>query len=226
MITEIKVENYKSLQDFKMEVGRFNVLIGENGCGKSNILEAITLAGAAEANKLDKEFLFSGWRNLLIYLESDIFREDVENFEFMVIQVDTDVSNDGNEHFNVPHYDSDNRALSTKTLINNVTEKLISTIDKNDTGFYPYYSERIIFAVSVHSIECWLVAHYSEQVETQECFKVLGTIKLPKKIPVTKKHNGRNYHRLSEPFLDRKNIDLVAKKNISFKAFIDKLPEL
>ncbi len=59
MITEIKVENYKSLYDFKMEVGRFNVLIGENGCGKSNILEAITLAGAARANKLDNEFLVS-----------------------------------------------------------------------------------------------------------------------------------------------------------------------
>ncbi|MCF7970471.1 MAG: ATP-binding protein [Methylococcaceae bacterium] len=42
-----------------MEVGRFNVLIGENGCGKSNILEAITFAAAAEANKLDNEFLVS-----------------------------------------------------------------------------------------------------------------------------------------------------------------------
>ncbi|MCK4493899.1 MAG: AAA family ATPase [Methylococcales bacterium] len=57
MITQIHVENYKSLYDFTMDVGRFNVLIGENGCGKSNILEAITLAGAARADKLDKEFL-------------------------------------------------------------------------------------------------------------------------------------------------------------------------
>ena len=164
-----------------------------------------------------------GWRNLLAYLESDIFREDVENFEFMVIQVDTDISNDGDEKFDVPHYDSDNHLLSTETLINNVTEKLILTIDKNDAGFYQYYSERIIFAVSVHSIECWLVAHYSGQVETEECFKILGTIRLPKKIPITKKHNGRSYHRLSKPFLKRKNIDLVAKKNISFKVFIQEL---
>jgi predicted ATPase len=33
------------------------VFIGENGCGKSNILEAIALAGAAAGNKLDNEFL-------------------------------------------------------------------------------------------------------------------------------------------------------------------------
>lgn len=57
MITELKIENYKSIQDLTLDVGRVNVLIGENGCGKSNILEAITLAAAAEANKLDNEFL-------------------------------------------------------------------------------------------------------------------------------------------------------------------------
>ena len=57
MITEIKIENFKSLHDLTLDVGRFNILIGENGSGKSNILEAITLAAAAEANKLDNEFV-------------------------------------------------------------------------------------------------------------------------------------------------------------------------
>lgn len=53
MITEIEIENSKSLHKLSQEVGRFNVLIGENGCGKSNILEAITFAAAAETNKLE-----------------------------------------------------------------------------------------------------------------------------------------------------------------------------
>jgi AAA15 family ATPase/GTPase len=38
-------------------LGRVTVLIGENGCGKSNILEAIALGSAAAADKLDNEFL-------------------------------------------------------------------------------------------------------------------------------------------------------------------------
>ncbi|MDD5214221.1 MAG: AAA family ATPase [Methylococcales bacterium] len=59
MISELKINNYKSLHDVTLDVGRFNVLIGENGCGKSNLLEAITFAAAAEANKLDNEFLTS-----------------------------------------------------------------------------------------------------------------------------------------------------------------------
>jgi predicted ATPase len=57
MIREIQIENFKSIPSLKMELGRFNVLIGANGCGKSNILEAITMGSAAAANKLDKEFL-------------------------------------------------------------------------------------------------------------------------------------------------------------------------
>jgi predicted ATPase len=59
MIREIKIENYKSIQKLKMGLGRITVFIGENGCGKSNILEAIALASASANNKLDNEFLFS-----------------------------------------------------------------------------------------------------------------------------------------------------------------------
>jgi predicted ATPase len=57
MIRQLHINNYKSLFDLTLEVGRFNVFIGENGCGKSNLLEAIALVAAAEADKLDNEFL-------------------------------------------------------------------------------------------------------------------------------------------------------------------------
>lgn len=59
MITEFNVENYKSIKKLSIKLGRINVLIGENGCGKSNILESLVLASAATQNKLDNEFLSS-----------------------------------------------------------------------------------------------------------------------------------------------------------------------
>jgi predicted ATPase len=59
MIKSIKISNFKSVVDLKLELGRFNVLIGENGCGKSNILESIAFGAAASADKLDYEFLGS-----------------------------------------------------------------------------------------------------------------------------------------------------------------------
>ncbi len=59
MIETIEIENYKSIERVVLNLGRTNVFIGENGAGKSNILEAVALAGAAQAGKLDNEFLTS-----------------------------------------------------------------------------------------------------------------------------------------------------------------------
>ncbi len=59
MIEKIKIENYKSIQELELSLGLITVLIGANGSGKSNILEAIALSGAAADDKLDNEFLIS-----------------------------------------------------------------------------------------------------------------------------------------------------------------------
>ena len=58
MISEIQIRNFKSIQDVTLRPGRVTVLIGENGIGKSNVLEAITFASCATTNKLDDEILF------------------------------------------------------------------------------------------------------------------------------------------------------------------------
>lgn len=57
MISEIRIQNFKSIRNLALKPGRVTVLIGENGSGKSNILEAIAFAAGAAANKLDPEFL-------------------------------------------------------------------------------------------------------------------------------------------------------------------------
>ena len=56
MITNINIKNYKSVVDVSLPLGRFNLLVGANGCGKSNILEGIALAAAASSDKLDYEY--------------------------------------------------------------------------------------------------------------------------------------------------------------------------
>ena len=57
MISEVHIENFKSIEDLTVPLGRITVLIGENGSGKSNILEAIAFLGAAADDKLDNELL-------------------------------------------------------------------------------------------------------------------------------------------------------------------------
>jgi predicted ATPase len=59
VINQIEIQKYKSIDKLVLPLGRVNVFIGENGAGKSNILEAVALAGAAASKKLDNEFLTS-----------------------------------------------------------------------------------------------------------------------------------------------------------------------
>ena len=41
MLEKLKVMNYKSLQDIELNFGKFNVLIGKNASGKSNIIDCL-----------------------------------------------------------------------------------------------------------------------------------------------------------------------------------------
>lgn len=56
MISDITIKNFKSVVDVTLPLGRFNLLIGANGCGKSNILEGIAMGAAASSDKLDYEY--------------------------------------------------------------------------------------------------------------------------------------------------------------------------
>lgn len=57
MLKSIFVTNYKSIASMKLELGRVNVLIGANGAGKTNALEAIAFVAAVLNRKSDVEEL-------------------------------------------------------------------------------------------------------------------------------------------------------------------------
>ncbi len=50
MISQIHIKNFKSIVDLKLDLGRINLFIGENGSGKSNILEAIGFLSSSSTN--------------------------------------------------------------------------------------------------------------------------------------------------------------------------------
>ena len=175
---------------------------------------------------------FSNWTLLLDYLAHSDFRADVLNCEFIVIQVDTDISNE--KGFDVSQFDPDNQPLTPEILITHVVDKLIGTIEGGETGFYQEHAERIIFAVSVHSIECWLYAHYNKEPPLKSpkitgCAKALSYYLLNKdknkafsKIEKTQPC----YNKLSQPFQKRQHIDAVAQKDPSFRVFIQSLEKI
>jgi hypothetical protein len=57
MLTHFKVAGFKSLVDTSVDLGVVNVFIGANGSGKSNILEALGVMGAAAFGSVEPETL-------------------------------------------------------------------------------------------------------------------------------------------------------------------------
>ena len=167
-----------------------------------------------------KQIGAGGGHFLLNYLTIKAFRDAVVTYDLIIIQIDTDIS----KEFGVQHTDELGNKLNTETLVKNVIQKLISIIDSGKAGFYAEKGQNIIFAISVHSLECWLIVHYSNEENKVDCFDTLKTIIDPKKIRVAKKY--KNYDQLSQPYLERQNIDAVAEKDISFKIFIQNLEKL
>ena len=57
MLQQIKIRGFKSIYDVTLNLGRVNCFIGANGVGKSNLLEAIGVLGAAANGVVDDESL-------------------------------------------------------------------------------------------------------------------------------------------------------------------------
>lgn len=57
MIRSIEIDGFKSVVSQTLSLGRVNCLIGANGVGKSNVLEAIGVLGAAANGRVDDEAL-------------------------------------------------------------------------------------------------------------------------------------------------------------------------
>jgi energy-coupling factor transporter ATP-binding protein EcfA2 len=77
MIRNIRVEGFKSIAELTLELGRVNCLIGANGVGKSNLLEAIGILGAAASGRVDDEAIVRrGVRAGLPRLYKTAFQDD------------------------------------------------------------------------------------------------------------------------------------------------------
>ncbi len=77
MIRKLRIRAFKSIFDQTIELGRVNCLIGANGAGKSNILEAFGVLGAAANGVVDDESLLRrGVRAGLPRLYKSSFSQD------------------------------------------------------------------------------------------------------------------------------------------------------
>lgn len=63
MLTNFVIKDFKSLSDVSIDLGVVNVFVGSNGSGKSNLLEALGVLGAAASGRVgDEELKYRGVR--------------------------------------------------------------------------------------------------------------------------------------------------------------------
>lgn len=173
---------------------------------------------------------YGSWTSLFSYLRDKRFREDVLNNEFLIVQVDSDVCEEIG--FDVSRRNSKNEELSIDKLIDSVVERLINQIALGNVDFYDRFKEKIIFAVCVDSIECWLYKLYENDrrkaryEKTKSCATCLANVidRNYKKLSTNK--TAKEYDKLSKPFRKNKNINQVASVDLSFNSFICSLGEI
>ncbi len=98
-----------------------------------------------------KDESWGNWLNVLEYLRRRSYADVFQFHDYLVIQIDTDCSDQTG--FDVPSQIEGSKRTADE-MIAAVREKLASLIDQGDLQAY---SGKFLFAVCVNSIECWLL---------------------------------------------------------------------
>lgn len=185
---------------------------------------------------------FAGWRIVSEYLKSTHFDGAFSTNDYVVIQIDTDVCEE--KHFDVfpkTLADSDHDAFY-ELVQNKIIEwinscgvpinrrkarrfKFYQAKRKKIPTIFEYYKDRIIFAISVHSIECWLLAYHGTKGNkivgcTNELCRTL--IRKGESFNIQDK-DSRDYAKHSNDLKRQKNHRSIIDKSASFRKFVEQL---
>ena len=158
-----------------------------------------------------------GWYKVFEYCRSEDFIGAFQEVQYLVIQIDTDVSEQ--IHYDVKQTDEFGKKLIPEVLIEKVKVKFEQIII-NEFGqdFLNDHQDRILFAISVDEIECWLLPLYytdSTKSKTNNC-----NHKLHQKTGKFEK-NYSDYDKISKDFRKSKTLTNLYPQNPSLKFFVD-----
>jgi hypothetical protein len=168
----------------------------------------------------DKADHFGGWRRVIEYCSSADMEIALQTEGMVIIQIDTDVC----EQYGVPKRE-EGRKLIDHEIISKTKSVIIGKIGKE---LYGQYHQKIIFAISYESIECWLLPLYysdNNRNKTVNCCEKLN--QELKKGPFTLDRNNKQkkyYEKICREKRDKiknkKEIESISEHNDSFKRFI------
>lgn len=157
----------------------------------------------------------AGQTRVIKYCQSRQFKTAFQENEYVIIHIDTDISLE--RQLNIPHYDKNGELLTPEQLIAKVVNKFRELIGED---FYDQYTDKIIFAIAVHSIECWLMPLClpDKNGETNECLNILK-----RDLPDFKEKDPRYYQNISMEYTNQSSLLKLYTENPSLKIFIEEL---
>lgn len=157
----------------------------------------------------------AGWTRVLKYCKTKQFKDSFQENEYVIIHIDTDVS--PKETFDIAHHDESGNLLTPEQLIAKVVNKFRSLIGED---FYDQYADKIIFAIAVHSIECWLLPLCipEKKEEINDCMNILK-----RDLPNFRPKDHKYYQKISMEYANTNSLLKLYPENPSLKIFIEQL---
>ena len=196
-----------------------NILAGYFNTSDIDVNVLQPLHDETDKNRVEN---FGGWYRVFEYCKLSRFKEAFQNNHYIIVQIDTDCSED--THYEVSQHEN-GKALSPEQLIEKVVEKFKGLIGER---FYEQYKDRILFAIAVHSIECWLLPlcypDKKRAAAIKGCFGRLNR-QLEKKGKgfVIKEKDPGDYRKVSSQYCRHKTLMNLYKNNPSLKIFIEEI---
>jgi len=161
--------------------------------------------------------VLGGWTEVLRYIASPEFAAAFADNDLIVVQIDTDVCEE--RGFDVPGHDVGGDILTPDALAERVQARLTAQFSPD---VFEKHAHQILFAICVHSIECWLlplVYSDSRQGSTGKCGDLI-----PELSARTRKKTRSYEHLLRKYNCNERNVlAAIADKNPSLTRFIGQL---
>lgn len=170
-----------------------------------------------------------GWNEVLKYCG----REDLEDImvenEYLIIQIDTDMCE--TEPFGISHTE-EGEQKSEEQLFEDVRKKLIGLIKEDIRN---NYDGKIIFAICMHTIECWLIPIFISNKKGSKKVNCINQLNKELRRADIQIINGDNknkangikaYEAILANWKKRKDIEKSASYSFGFKHFIDSLKKI
>lgn len=196
-----------------------NILIG---LFEDDISDEIApLQPIRDATNEDEIKKFGGWYKVFEYCRSKDFRDAFQSIQYLVVQIDTDVSEQ--THYEVKQTSDEGKRLSPEVLVEKVIDKFkLSISEAFGKEFFDKVIHRIIFAISVDEIECWLLPiYYTDKIKESinNC-----DYKLHQKAGKFEK-NYKDYDKVSKDYRKSKVLMKAYQLNPSLKIFVESVLE-